>query len=150
MYCSRCNGLLLEGFMQIVMYGKSLQQEGGAGHLRCDILEASKNLNDCGSHVTNGCQDEIQDPSVSLGWSHNDTWWIIDASDMLLVFKVSEGTPKCECYFFLFFILQFHCPFLVKWLNSFLKSGLWQCTSKGAGKGIALSWCLWWGRSGLD
>jgi hypothetical protein len=64
MYCSRCNGLLLEGFMQIVMYGKSLQQEGGAGHLRCDILEASKNLNDCGSHVTNGCQDEIQDPSV--------------------------------------------------------------------------------------
>ncbi|KAK9290592.1 hypothetical protein L1049_008763 [Liquidambar formosana] len=28
MYCSRCNGLLLEGFLQIVMYGKSLQQEG--------------------------------------------------------------------------------------------------------------------------
>ncbi|MFS7918685.1 hypothetical protein Hanom_Chr03g00204031 [Helianthus anomalus] len=28
MYCSRCNGLLLEGFMQIVMYGKSLHQDG--------------------------------------------------------------------------------------------------------------------------
>ncbi|KAG9459843.1 hypothetical protein H6P81_004351 [Aristolochia fimbriata] len=38
LYCSRCNGLLLEGFTQIVMYGKSLQQEG--------------------------TQDEVQDPSV--------------------------------------------------------------------------------------
>jgi hypothetical protein len=28
MYCSRCNGLLLEIFAQIVMYGKSLHQEG--------------------------------------------------------------------------------------------------------------------------
>ncbi|XP_068659137.1 uncharacterized protein [Aristolochia californica] len=37
-YCSRCNGLLLERFTQIVMYGKSLQQEGS--------------------------QDEVQDPSV--------------------------------------------------------------------------------------
>ncbi|KAH8485534.1 hypothetical protein H0E87_027100 [Populus deltoides] len=64
MYCSRCNGLLLEGFMQIVMYVKSLQQEGGGGHIPCNRLEASKNLNDCGSHLPNGCQDEIQDPSV--------------------------------------------------------------------------------------
>ncbi|KAJ6743083.1 hypothetical protein OIU85_017098 [Salix viminalis] len=64
MYCSRCNGLLLEGFMQIVIYGKSLQHEGGGGNFCCDILKAPKNLNDCGSHVTNGCQDEIQDPSV--------------------------------------------------------------------------------------
>ncbi|KAG6743897.1 hypothetical protein POTOM_052601 [Populus tomentosa] len=64
MYCSRCNGLLLEGFMQIVMYVKSLQQEGGGGHIPCNRLEASKNLNDCGSHVPNGCQEETQDPSV--------------------------------------------------------------------------------------
>ncbi|CAD5171187.1 unnamed protein product [Musa acuminata subsp. malaccensis] len=27
LYCSRCNGLLLEGFSQIITYGKSLQQE---------------------------------------------------------------------------------------------------------------------------
>ncbi|KAM7270047.1 hypothetical protein ACFE04_029261 [Oxalis oulophora] len=55
MYCSRCNGLLLEGFLQIVLYGKSLQQEG-----------VSKNQKDRGgsSIVTNNCQDEIQDPSV--------------------------------------------------------------------------------------
>ncbi|CAA3014342.1 uncharacterized protein LOC111399494 [Olea europaea subsp. europaea] len=31
MYCSRCNGLLLEGFSQIVMYGKSPPQESLKG-----------------------------------------------------------------------------------------------------------------------
>ena len=60
MYCSRCNGLLLEGFLQIVMYGKSLQQEGSGGHLPCN----SKTQNDGGLSLTNGCHDEIQDPSV--------------------------------------------------------------------------------------
>lgn len=60
MYCSRCNGLLLEGFLQIVMYGKSLQQEGSGGHLPCN----RKTQNDSGLSLTNGCHDEIQDPSV--------------------------------------------------------------------------------------
>ncbi|KAJ7971425.1 Protein shisa-5 [Quillaja saponaria] len=64
MYCSRCNGLLLEGFLQIVMYGKSLQQEGAGGHLPCNQPEASKNQSDGGSSINNRCQDEIQDPSV--------------------------------------------------------------------------------------
>ncbi|XP_062200407.1 uncharacterized protein LOC133903072 [Phragmites australis] len=47
LYCSRCNGLLLESFTQIVMYGKSLHQEG-SGEPRIQEVEA----------------DEIQDPSV--------------------------------------------------------------------------------------
>lgn len=64
MYCSRCNGLLLEGFLQIVMYGKSLQQDGAAGHLPGNRSVASKNPNNIASTVTNGCQDEIQDPYV--------------------------------------------------------------------------------------
>lgn len=64
MYCSRCNGLLLEGFLQIVMYGKSLQQEGGGGLLPCNRPEALKNLKDDGLDVLSGCQDEIQDPVV--------------------------------------------------------------------------------------
>ncbi|PON56319.1 hypothetical protein TorRG33x02_296840 [Trema orientale] len=62
MYCSRCNGLLLEGFLQIVMYGKSLQQEGANGHLPCNRPGASRNQNDGESSIVN--QDEIQDPSV--------------------------------------------------------------------------------------
>ncbi|KAG2683285.1 hypothetical protein I3760_10G024900 [Carya illinoinensis] len=61
MYCSRCNGLLLEGFLQIVMYGKSLQQEGSVGHLPCNRQGDSKTQNES---IDNGCQDEIQDPSV--------------------------------------------------------------------------------------
>ncbi|KAA8518317.1 hypothetical protein F0562_015800 [Nyssa sinensis] len=64
MYCSRCNGLLLEGFLQIVMYGKSLQQEGTGGHLPCNRSGAPKNQNNGDLGMTIGCQDDFQDPSV--------------------------------------------------------------------------------------
>ncbi|TYH31178.1 hypothetical protein ES288_A01G153100v1 [Gossypium darwinii] len=63
-YCSRCNGLLLEGFLQIIMYGKSLQQEGVAGNLHYNRSGASKKGTGGGLNLTNGTQDEIQDPYV--------------------------------------------------------------------------------------
>lgn len=62
MYCSRCNGLLLEGFMQIVMYGKSLLQQEGNGTGNRLGTSKSKIVEDvC---LTNGCNDDVQDPSV--------------------------------------------------------------------------------------
>ncbi|XP_030525746.1 uncharacterized protein LOC115737657 isoform X2 [Rhodamnia argentea] len=64
MYCSRCNGLLLEGFLQIVMYGKSFQQEGAVGHLIDNSAASLKTQDEGGLSVTNRCQEEIQDPSV--------------------------------------------------------------------------------------
>ncbi|XP_044508245.1 uncharacterized protein LOC123227486 [Mangifera indica] len=64
MYCSRCNGLLLEGFLQIVMYGKSMQQDGTVAQIPSNRTAASKNQNDSGSTLKNGCQIDIQDPSV--------------------------------------------------------------------------------------
>ncbi|KAE8674283.1 metal tolerance protein 4 [Hibiscus syriacus] len=64
MYCSRCNGLLLEGFLQIVMYGKSLQQEGVAGGLHYNRPGVAKYNSDGGSSITNGSKDENQNPSV--------------------------------------------------------------------------------------
>ncbi|KAK7396313.1 hypothetical protein VNO78_17229 [Psophocarpus tetragonolobus] len=64
MYCSRCNGLLLEGFLQIAMYGKSLQQEGVDAHFLCNRSGGLRKLNNDGSIIINGCQDEIQDPSI--------------------------------------------------------------------------------------
>ena len=64
MYCSRCNGLLLEGFLQIVMYGKSLQQEGAGTQYPCNRLGALKHQNDVDFCGTDGCDDDIQDPSV--------------------------------------------------------------------------------------
>ncbi|XP_021893973.1 uncharacterized protein LOC110811715 [Carica papaya] len=64
MYCSRCNGLLLEGFLQIVMYGKSLQQEGGVGNLPFNRSGASKNQNGTAPVLNIASPDEIQDPSV--------------------------------------------------------------------------------------
>ncbi|KAL2326903.1 hypothetical protein Fmac_020330 [Flemingia macrophylla] len=64
MYCSRCNGLLLEGFLQIVTYGKSLQQEGAATHFPCSRPGGLKNQNNGGSTICNVVEDEIQDPTV--------------------------------------------------------------------------------------
>ncbi|KAL2535149.1 hypothetical protein Adt_08500 [Abeliophyllum distichum] len=62
MYCSRCNGLLLEGFLQIVMYGKSLLQQEEAGDYYS--VRATKNQNDGDLCMKNGNQDDVQDPSV--------------------------------------------------------------------------------------
>ncbi|KAG4991195.1 hypothetical protein JHK87_024652 [Glycine soja] len=64
MYCSRCNGLLLEGFLQIVTYGKSLQQEGAGVHFPCSKPGSLKNQNNGGSSICNMVQDEMQDPTV--------------------------------------------------------------------------------------
>lgn len=61
MYCSRCNGLLLEGFLQIVMYGKSLQQDAATGYYNG---RAANNQNYGDLCMDNGCQDDFVDPSV--------------------------------------------------------------------------------------
>jgi len=66
MYCSRCNGLLLDGFLQIVMYGKSLQQ-GVVAQFPGNTLRGLKKQNNGGSSITKGCQDETQDPT-GLPW----------------------------------------------------------------------------------
>jgi hypothetical protein len=66
MYCSRCNGLLLDGFLQIVMYGKSLQQ-GVVAQFPGNTLRGLKKQNNGGSSITKACQDEIQDPT-GLPW----------------------------------------------------------------------------------
>ncbi|CAK8570945.1 unnamed protein product [Lathyrus sativus] len=64
MYCSRCNGLLLEGFLQIVMYGKSLQPDGTGFQFSCGRPGGMKNQSYGGSSVSYGVQEEIRDPSV--------------------------------------------------------------------------------------
>ncbi|KAL8456269.1 hypothetical protein ACS0TY_034472 [Phlomoides rotata] len=61
MYCSRCNGLLLEGFLQIVMYGKSLQQDSAGGPYSVRSIDSQNDGDLC---MANGCQDDTQDPSV--------------------------------------------------------------------------------------
>ncbi|XP_042514487.1 uncharacterized protein LOC122089094 isoform X2 [Macadamia integrifolia] len=64
LYCSRCNGLLLDGFAQIVMYGKSLQQEGTAGQQPSNRGASTKQNDSGGNIMPSSCQDGIQDPSV--------------------------------------------------------------------------------------
>ncbi|TVU14759.1 hypothetical protein EJB05_38295 [Eragrostis curvula] len=54
-YCSRCNGLLLDCFSQIALYGKSLQQEASDIDLSRQTAE---------SRVKQVEQDEAQNPSV--------------------------------------------------------------------------------------
>jgi hypothetical protein len=63
LYCSRCHGLLVEGFSQIILYGKSLQAgvvgySNGAGN-------NSKHLPENGySAAAAGFSDDTRDPSV--------------------------------------------------------------------------------------
>ncbi|XP_068662631.1 uncharacterized protein [Aristolochia californica] len=64
LYCSRCNGLLLEGFTQIVMYGKSLQKEGRGPFLPFKPKIIEKQIVNGFSFMCLGTQDEVQDPSV--------------------------------------------------------------------------------------
>ncbi|XP_049368404.1 uncharacterized protein LOC125833303 [Solanum verrucosum] len=64
MYCSRCNGLLLEGFFQIVMYGKSLQHEDAGAHRPCSRVGALKDQCDGELRATTGSEYDVQDPSV--------------------------------------------------------------------------------------
>nr|GEZ65710.1 hypothetical protein [Tanacetum cinerariifolium] len=64
MYCSRCNGLLLEAFMQIVTYGKSLQQDGVVGQVPCNGRRTSKTKTVEDASLKVKCDDDIQDPSV--------------------------------------------------------------------------------------
>ncbi|KAK1367401.1 hypothetical protein POM88_042962 [Heracleum sosnowskyi] len=65
MFCSRCHGFLLEEFSQIVMYGKSCQQEGDVGHLSCNRPGLIKKFQN-GDGLSNayGCQCDDQDPLV--------------------------------------------------------------------------------------
>ncbi|KAJ8646917.1 hypothetical protein MRB53_008665 [Persea americana] len=64
LYCSRCNGLLLEGFSQIVMYGRSLLQEG-VGVQYPGKTGALRNQIENGLDIMpSTCQDDVQDPSV--------------------------------------------------------------------------------------
>lgn len=64
MYCSRCNGLLLEGFFQIVMYGKSLQHEDAGAHRPCSRAGTLKDQGDGELRATTGSEYDVQDPSV--------------------------------------------------------------------------------------
>ncbi|CAI9761128.1 unnamed protein product [Fraxinus pennsylvanica] len=59
MYCSKCNGLLLEGFLQIVMYGKTMQQDFAGGN--CSIRANKSDSDLC---MKNGRPDDAQDPSI--------------------------------------------------------------------------------------
>eukprot|EP01018_Ginkgo_biloba_P016690 Gb_39145 [translate_table: standard] len=63
LYCSRCNGLLLEGYSQIVVYGKSLQQKGSSDH-NVGVLGQNKSFPDEGSKLFGSSQDDTRDPSV--------------------------------------------------------------------------------------
>lgn len=60
-YCSRCNGLLLEGFYQILMYQKSAKPDIPGDDYPGQATDSLDESNLC---VENGCQDAVYDPSV--------------------------------------------------------------------------------------
>lgn len=128
MYCSRCNGLLLEGFMQIVMHGKSLQQEGTSGLLPCNRQGTLENQNDGDLGRTTACEDEVQDPSVypwgGLTTTRDGTLTLLDC---YLYSKSLKGLQNvCSTLLMLRFENRFllSCILLVFLLFPFLHSSL--------------------------
>ena len=149
MYCSRCNGLLLEGFLQIVTYGKSLQQEGAGVHFPCSKPGSLKNQNNGGSSICNMVQDEMQDPTVHpWGGLTTTREGSLTLMDCYLYSKSLKGLQIVSAVHLYWVLMQSFSLFGS--LTSFLVLGIWWSTCKGAGKRIALSWCLWWGRPWLD
>lgn len=98
MYCSRCNGLLLEAFMQIVTYGKSMQQDGVVGQVPCNGRRTSKTktLEDASLKVK--CDDDIQDPSVHP-WGGLTTTrdGVLTVLDCYLCSKSLQGLQNVRC-----------------------------------------------------
>ncbi|KAI4341282.1 hypothetical protein MLD38_026022 [Melastoma candidum] len=65
MYCSRCNGLLLEEFLQIVTDDESFEQgEGAEYRISGEGVAYPKAQWDGALTISNSRQDEIQDPSM--------------------------------------------------------------------------------------
>lgn len=113
LYCSRCNGLLLEGFSQIITYGKSLQQEGASfRYFDSEGTCQSQNRND----------HEVQDPSLhpwgGLTATKNGVLTVLDCFICARSLKTLQNVSK-TCYYILFFsvlkhvILQLNAIFLL-------------------------------------
>lgn len=64
MYCSRCIGLLLECFMQILMDGKSPEPDEASEILYGKRRRGKKNHNDGVSNLASGCNDGSDDPAT--------------------------------------------------------------------------------------
>lgn len=104
MYCSRCNGLLLEGFMQIIMYGKSLQNEGtvtqGSGY-KLGNANSQTVEKTC---LTIDCNDDIQDPSVhpwgGLTTTRDGTLTLLDCYIYSKYLKGLQNVSIILCSFF--------------------------------------------------
>ena len=105
MYCSRCNGLLLEGFLQIVMYGKSLQQEGTVGQGSGNRLQNSKCHIAEDVCLTIGCNDDVQDPSVhpwgGLTTTRDGTLTLLDCYIYSKYLKGLQNVHACIMSFLL-------------------------------------------------
>lgn len=84
LYCSRCNGLLLECFTQIVMYGKSLHQDfeglrhsAKTGNVKIE-MEDSEDVQDPSVHPWGGLV-ATRDGTLSLldCYLHRKSFWVL-------------------------------------------------------------------------
>ncbi|KAH9321326.1 hypothetical protein KI387_015965, partial [Taxus chinensis] len=64
LYCSRCNGLLLEVFSQIVLYGKNIHQEATYAHALCGQPQNRNHIENGSKLIAASAQDDTSDPSV--------------------------------------------------------------------------------------
>lgn len=119
LYCSRCNGLLLEGFLQIVMYGKSLQQDAAGRSYNVRDIDNQIDADLC---MENGCHDDTQDPSVhpwgGLTAARDGTLTLLDC---YLYSKSLKGLQNVNLPLLLWFVFPLSATF---GLHAFFKSGV--------------------------
>lgn len=112
LYCSRCHGLLVEGYAQIVSYGKNLQAGllgYGNGSVACN-----KHLSEVGAVGANpSLQDDTRDPSVhpwgGLAATRDSMLTVLDCFLDGTPLEVLQNVPPkiLQLFFVLIFVKDF-------------------------------------------
>lgn len=93
LYCSRCHGLLVEGFSQIILYGKSLQ----AGSTGRQMAENGHNA------AVASLADDSRDPSVhpwgGLAATRDSMLTVLDCFLDGMPLEVLQNVPPTFHYF---------------------------------------------------
>lgn len=107
LYCSRCHGLLVEGFSQIILYGKSLQagmvgQNSGGG-------TTGKQVSGKGHYAAvAGFADDSKDPSVhpwgGLAATRDSMLTVLDCFLDGMPLEVLQNVPPIFHSFLLMFL----------------------------------------------
>lgn len=102
LYCSRCHGLLVEGFNQIVFYGKTLQA-GMVGHTNGSGTNSRQVIQNGYNAGIADLSDDSRDPSVhpwgGLAATRDSMLTVLDCFLDGMQLEVLQNVPPTFLYF---------------------------------------------------